>query len=173
VGIHVVCFTLSAALLSGAMCSSAYTAAAPVLPFFNSWPRRFQDAQYFVASFNTCFISFYATLFHDSVMQAIFKEARETLLRIGTMRFVDSLVTERPMPPARTLHASNETHSLAFRFGTEDSVSSSPEDRASCIVPMLSLHVDSRALDGQLSVFQSTPAGTCVLRFCCIIPLTA
>jgi hypothetical protein len=103
------------------------------------------------------------TTFHNSVIQAIFKEARETLLRIGAMRFVDSLVTERPMPPARTLHASNETHSLAFRFGTEDSVSLSPEDRASCIVPMLSLHVDSRALDGQLSVFQSTPAGTCTV----------
>ena len=90
----------------------------------------------------------------------MFKEARETLLRMGTMRFVESLVTERPNPPARPLLFSNENHSLAFRFGVGDEPSASVGGNTSSIVPLPTLQFDSRAEDGLLSFFQSTPAGT-------------
>jgi hypothetical protein len=93
------------------------------------------------------------------VSQAVFKDSRETLIRIGTMRFVDYLVTERPTPPAADLSATNHTHSLAFRFGINDTLQSSREEISSSIFPLLSHKIDSRSTDGHLSAFQSTPAG--------------
>jgi hypothetical protein len=89
----------------------------------------------------------------------VFKEARETLLRIGTMRFVESLVTEHPNPPARPLHFSNENHSLAFRFGVGHDPSASVGSNLPSMVPLPTLQLDSRTEDGLLSFFQSTPAG--------------
>ena len=79
---------------------------------------------------------------------------------MGTMRFVESLVTERPNPPARPLLFSNENHSLAFRFGVGDEPSASVGGNTSSIVPLPTLQFDSRAEDGLLRFFQSTPAGT-------------
>jgi hypothetical protein len=75
------------------------------------------------------------------------------------MRFVDYLVTERPTPPATSLSATNQTHSLAFRFGINDALQSLPEKMSSSIFPLLSHKIDSRSTDGHLSAFQSTPAG--------------
>jgi hypothetical protein len=105
-------------------------------------------------------ICFRSPLSSYTSFQAVFKEARETLLRMGTMRFVESLVTERPNLPARPLHFSNEKHSLAFRFGVGDDPSASVGGKTSSIVPLPTLQFDSRAEDGLLSFFQSTPAGT-------------
>jgi len=42
--------------------------------------------------------------------QAVFKDARETLLKMGAMRFVDSLVTQHPSQRARLLQACNDQH---------------------------------------------------------------
>jgi hypothetical protein len=94
------------------------------------------------------------------LVQAIFKESRETLLRIGAMRFVDSLVTARPMPPARALRVTNDAYSLAFRFGVDDEHLTSPEERSSSIAPLRVLQTDARDADGKLGVFQSTPSGS-------------
>jgi hypothetical protein len=104
-------------------------------------------------------------------LQAIFKESRETLLRIGTMRFVDSLVTERPLPPARALRVTNDAYSLAFRFGVDDEILASPEERHSSIAPLPFLQMDTRAADGKLGIFQSTPAGIRSARRRCNVRL--
>ncbi len=93
--------------------------------------------------------------------QAVFKDSREVLLKMGAMRFVESLVTARPMPPARGLQVTNDQHSFAFKFGVgdESSSSSASSKKGNSIVPLTLSAFDSRAADGQLCMFQSTPAG--------------
>ena len=93
--------------------------------------------------------------------QAVFKDSREVLLKMGAMRFVESLVTARPMAPARGLQVTNDQHSFAFKFGVgdESSGSSTSSKKGNSIVPLALSAFDSRAADGQLCMFQSTPAG--------------
>ena len=100
-----------------------------------------------------------AHIVHVALVQAIFKDTRESLLRVGTMRFSDYIVTQRPMPPSRPLLVSNDRHSISFRFGID--VQSQPSDdvHATSIVSSSALLIDSRASNGDLSVFQSTPSG--------------
>jgi hypothetical protein len=80
---------------------------------------------------------------------------------MGAMRFVESLVTARPMAPARGLQVTNDQHSFAFKFGVgdESSGSSTSSKKGNSIVPLALSAFDSRAADGQLCMFQSTPAG--------------
>ena len=93
--------------------------------------------------------------------QAVFKDSREVLLKMGAMRFVESLVTARPMAPVRGLQVTNDQHSFAFKFGVGDdsSGSSTSSKKGNSIVPLALSAFDSRAADGQLCMFQSTPAG--------------
>ena len=105
--------------------------------------------------------------------QAIFKDTRESLLRVGTMRFSDYIVSQRPMPPSRPLLVSNNRHSLSFRFGID--VQSQPSDdvHATSIVSSSAPLIDSRASHGDLSVFQSTPSGAPATRLQLILQVIA
>ncbi len=96
-------------------------------------------------------------------VQAVFKDTRDSLLRLGIMRFADYIVTERPMPPSTALLHSNRRHSLAFRYGVD--AESQSDDAKSSIVSLPSLHIDSRRSTGDLSAFQTTPSGNSNLQF--------
>ena len=108
-----------------------------------------------------------------ALAQAIFKDTRESLLRVGTMRFSDYIVSQRPMPPSRPLLVSNNRHSLSFRYGID--VQSQPSDdvHATSIVSSSALLIDSRASHGDLSVFQSTPSGAPATRLQLILQVIA
>jgi hypothetical protein len=137
-----------------------------------------------IASHNFSFV-FRARLFNDALQdistsivsfalaQAIFKDTREGLLRVGTMRFADYIVTERPMPPSRPLLCSNNRYSLSFRFGID--VQSQPSDdvHSTSIISSSALLIDSRTSDGALSVFQSTPSGATATHMQLILQVIA
>jgi hypothetical protein len=105
--------------------------------------------------------------------QAIFKDTRESLLRVGTMRFSDYIVSQRPMPPSRPLLVSNNRHSLSFRFGIDVQSQLSDDVHATSIVSSSAPLIDSRASHGDLSVFQSTPSGDPATRLQLILQVIA